>query len=270
MIVVLGFMALVADVGQFYLVRSRLQSAADSAALAGAQDIADKETEATARGRAENYADRNITGPHQTTVTFPDGNDVHVRITADQATFFGVIFGLSVVEINAEAEAEMEIVTRTSGTVPLAVPFQAIENHVGEENESTYPIGGSGFWLVNFEDQGVGAPVFEDWIVNGYPQPVETGMFGQGEGVKAVLRVALEERFNNDPSFIVPLYDAVAAEGNSDIEVVGFAEFVLTGWQLEGGNKSFTGYFSSGALVTGDNDGLPALDYGIYSIHLEG
>lgn len=73
MIVVLGFMALVADVGQFYLVRSRLQSAADSAALAGAQDIADKEGETTARSSAENYVDRNITGPHETVVTFPQG-----------------------------------------------------------------------------------------------------------------------------------------------------------------------------------------------------
>ena len=270
-IVLISFLALVADVGQFYLVRSRLQTAADSAALAAVQDMANDEDEATAQNTAENYVDQNIPGAHQTEVNFSDDDDkLEVVVTADQPTFFGGVLGVSSVEISAEAEAEFETVTRMSGTVPLAVPFQSIEDHVGEENEGTYPIGGSGFWLTNFEEQTVGTPIFEDWIINGYQEIVEVGMFGQGEGVKATLTTALEERFNNDPSFIVPLYDATVAQDNSQIQIVGFAEFVLTDWQLTTGDKYFSGYFTTGSMVTGDNDGPPALDYGIYSIHLEG
>ncbi len=269
-VVLISFLALVADIGQFYLVKSRLQTAADSATLAGAQDIANNETEATAQASAENYVDQNISGAHQTTVTFPEVGKIQVNVTADQDTFFGGVVGQDVVSINAEAIAQVEAITGMNGTVPLAVPLQAIENHVGEENAGTFPIGGSGFWLVNFEETGVGTPVFEDWIVNGYPELVEVGMFGQGEGVKAALMVALEERFNNDSSFIVPVYDDAVAQGNSEIQVVGFAEFVLTGWELTGSPKSFSGYFTNGTMVSGETSGEPPVDNGIYTIHLEG
>lgn len=57
---ILGFLALVTDVGQFYLVRNRLQAAADSAALAGAQDLAQDKSRTIAAATANDYADRNV------------------------------------------------------------------------------------------------------------------------------------------------------------------------------------------------------------------
>ena len=270
MVVLISFLALVTDVGQFYLVKSRIQTAADSASLAGAQDIANNEAEATAQDTAESYVDQNISAPHQTTVTFPEAGEIQVNVTTDQATFFGGVVGQDIVSINAEAIAAVEAITGMNGTVPLAVPLQAIEGNVGPENEGTFLIGGSGFWLVNFEAAGVGTPVFEDWIINGYPELVEVGMFGQGEGVKAALTVALEERFNSDPSVIVPVYDDAAAQGNAEIQVVGFAEFVLTDWELTGNPKSFSGYFTDGTMESGETSGEPPVDNGIYTIHLEG
>ncbi len=291
-VVLIGFLALVADVGQFYLTRSRLQAAADSAALAAAQDLAEGRSELVAREAAINYADRNLDIDHDITVTFieteeedEDGEeeeetkDIRVRIQAVQRTFFGAVFGRTSAVIHASALAGFAPVSSVRDTVPIIVPWQAIGDHVGSEHEATFGIGQDNsdagqkgfFWLANFSDEGVGTPVFADWIINGYPEPVEVGNVGAGEGMKAALDAALAQRMATDPSVIVPLYDFTEASGgNKNYHVVGFAEFVITGFNFQGGDKNIRGYFTTGTLVDGETTVQPPRDYGINAVRLKG
>lgn len=274
-----GFLALVADVGQFYLVRSRLQTAADSAVLAAAQDLAEGLSETVARGTAEDYVDRNIGQAHETNVTFPSGADVRVSLHTTQPTFFGVVFGRSSVPIAAAATAGYGAISSTRDTVPFIVPFQSITDHIGEGHETSYNIGQDNsnsaaenfWWLVNFTgDSGVGESTYADWIIDGYPDPVALGMTGAGTGVKAALKDALEQRMASDPSVLVPLYDFTeAGGGNKNFHVVGFAEFVITGFVFTGNNKNFRGYFTTGTVVDGETSGTPQVDYGVNAVRLK-
>lgn len=279
-VVLVGFLALVTDVGQFYLVRNRLQAAADSATLAAAQDIVNNKGTSITRATAQDYVDRNVTAPHQTTVTFND-EDVTVRVDVDQATFFGRIFGRSSVAIHASATAGASSVTTLSDVIPVAVPFSLIEGHVGESNPGTFDFGQEGsdsherglFWLVNLSNEGnVGESTYADWIEHGYPGDVGVGNILGGTGIRAGLKAALKNRMEARPHVIVPLYDfAETTGGNRDFHVVGYAEFVITGVDFQGNNKNISGYFTTGTLVDGGTTGPPPeVDYGVKVVRLKG
>ena len=66
--------ALVIDVGSWYHAQRKLQTAADAAALAGAQELPTQPSTAHDR-RAIDYAQRNYAGMPAPTVTFPDRGD---------------------------------------------------------------------------------------------------------------------------------------------------------------------------------------------------
>lgn len=202
-----------------------------------------------------------------------------MRISADQETFFGRVFGRATVAIAASATAGGAPVTGVRDLVPIAVPFESIDAHMGSDNPATFTFGGESstpqqgmFWLVNLaNDSGVGADTYADWIRDGYPGEVDVGNIMAGTGMKAALKAALEDRINEHPSVIVPLFDfAEASGGNKTYHVVGFAEFVITSQDFTGSDKSITGYFTTGALVDGETGGTPPLDYGIEAIRLKG
>jgi len=279
LVAIFGFLALVTDVGQLYLTRSRLQAAADSAALAGAQDLAQSKGQTVARATASDYANRNIASTHQTIITF-SGADIVVRVNAGQATFFGKVFGRSSVTIGASATAGGAPVTGVKDLVPIAVPFSAIGGHVGSGHPATFNFGQDGsnpassgmFWLVNLSNQsGVGESTYAEWIEDGYPGVVSVGNIMAGTGMKAGLKSALKERMEEHPHVLVPLYDfAETSGGNKNYHVVGFAEFVITGYNFQGSNKNISGYFTTGTLVDGETGGPPPLDYGINAVRLKG
>lgn len=277
-VAIFGFLALVTDVGQFYLTRSRLQAAADSAALAGAQDLAQKKSQTVARATAIDYANRNVSASHETVITF-SGSDIIARVNSDQATFFGKVFGRSSVTISAAATAGGAPVTGVRDIVPIAVPFSAIEGHVGSGSPATFNFGQDGsnpaqggmFWLVNLSDHsGVGESTYREWIEEGYPGVVSVGNIMAGTGMMAGLKSALKERKEEHPNVLVPLYDfAETSGGNKNYHVVGFAEFVITGYNFQGSDKNVSGYFTTGTLVDGETGGPPPLDYGISAVRLK-
>ncbi len=127
MLVLAGIAALIVDLGNAYSLQSRLQNAADSAALAGAAELPDV---GNVTARAQEYAIKNI-GPRYGQVV--DNNDVvvgnwdgsarvfaagtnpanAVQVTAKMAqengnaapTFLGGIFGMDTIDIGATAIA---------------------------------------------------------------------------------------------------------------------------------------------------------------------
>jgi hypothetical protein len=102
---VLGMLALVLDGGSIYLVRRRMQNAADAGALAAARELALEHGEAAARTAAEEYAIyRN--GADRADISFEDeGTTVWVTAHKDLPMAFAVILGIDEVTVIARAAA---------------------------------------------------------------------------------------------------------------------------------------------------------------------
>jgi Flp pilus assembly protein TadG len=99
--VLIGFGALVIDVGNLYAQKRFVQNAADAAVLAAAQDLPDT---AAAQAQAQSYVTRN--GGGTAVVSFPDSTTIHVTVTRHVPTYFAKLFGISTWDIPASATAK--------------------------------------------------------------------------------------------------------------------------------------------------------------------
>jgi Flp pilus assembly protein TadG len=91
MAVLLGFSALVIDMGALYLEKSRLQSALDAAALAGAQELPDT---AGAASAARKYYAANGCDAAGLSVTFPDAETITCSGEQTVQTTFARVLGV--------------------------------------------------------------------------------------------------------------------------------------------------------------------------------
>jgi len=98
--VLIGFAALVLDVGNWYVQKRFVQNAADAAVLAGAQDLPNT---SAAQAQAQDYVTKN--GGGITNVTFPTSTKIRVTVTRNVPTYFAKVFGLSSVNVAAKAVA---------------------------------------------------------------------------------------------------------------------------------------------------------------------
>ncbi|HEY5557307.1 pilus assembly protein TadG-related protein [Acetobacterium sp.] len=102
MVVIMVFAALVVDLGMVSYTKTRLQNAADAAALAGAQDL----PAATATTTAETYAVKNRVLATEVKVTYPDANKIKVVCTRNYSYSFARIFGYTNTDVIASAVAQ--------------------------------------------------------------------------------------------------------------------------------------------------------------------
>ena len=269
-VVLLMSLALVVDIGQAYQAKRQLQTAVDAAVLAAALDLAQGKSQSIAESAADSYARDNVEGSlEDLDITFPSAESVRVVARQNKTTFFGGILNRNTVLVAAASTAGGGLATTVnSGIVPINIPYQLIEGHVGSSNPITIDVT-TGNWLVNFSGSTVGTPEYDDWFRNGYPNPVTVGDVAKGEGMKAALKAALEARMASNPNLIVPLSDQTESAGSDTWHVVGFAEFVITGFSLTGNPKTITGYFTTGNVVDGSSGGSgQPKDYGIVIIKL--
>ena len=154
---IVGFIALVVDMGQFYATKNQLKITADSAALAAAKELPDMNA---ARAAAIDYATKNMaTGSHGNVLTNGDvvfgnwntntrtftanatpTNAVSVTTRRAQAngnasqTYFGAYFGIREVDIAAAATATREagqpscIISLDTGSTQGALSFNSMDS----------------------------------------------------------------------------------------------------------------------------------------------
>jgi Flp pilus assembly protein TadG len=105
--VIIGLAGLVIDVGSWYLTRAQLQNAADAAALAGAQDLPNSPSSATAA--AQTLAADNVSGATITAVTPYNGDSSEIQVTVSKrgSVLLASILGISGPTITASAVAEV-------------------------------------------------------------------------------------------------------------------------------------------------------------------
>ncbi|WKY48738.1 pilus assembly protein TadG-related protein [Eubacteriaceae bacterium ES3] len=107
MVFIMGFLALVIDLGLVYLIAGQQQTAADAAALAAAHDLPNSSTAITT---AKNYAELNGTEEINTTVTTPyygDSQMIEVVCTKNVEYSFAKIFGFDNIDVSGRAVAKI-------------------------------------------------------------------------------------------------------------------------------------------------------------------
>ena len=243
--VLLGMLALGLDGGYGYAQRQRMQTAADAAALAGARALALGMNYAQVQTTIQHYATNNGADTFTWSILgFDQGIQVDTQTTWN--TFFAGLLGIPTMTASASAVASIDFLYTAGSLLPIAVYEQ---DFIYEQTYTLWDNGmeapGSFGWL---DWDGVPCPAggLADDIAN----PENSGSWSIGDwipacnGVKASsqVRAALDLWLNDHVT--VPVYNAVQGVGaNARYRLNGFAEFVLTSYNLQGNPKSVTGYF---------------------------
>lgn len=139
--------ALTIDVGQIYLTRSRLQAAADSAALAGARQLVMSGDIAQTRQICATYVQKNLGDTVEPTIdTDQETNTVSVALNQDVQFYFAPLIGVENTRVDATATASASVVVKMNNVVPLGVvkqDFQYGEQYVMKYGACSDGDGGS-------------------------------------------------------------------------------------------------------------------------------
>ena len=165
MTALLGFTALVVDVGYLYEIRHQLQAAADAGALAGCQEMVlqakDPDVVALSEAVARDYAvNKNLAAEATPTVDIAD-QSVTVMTSRTVDLFFANIFGVSNRAVSALAKAEVAYLVGVRDLDPMGVPNPKpkevkveVVNQASGQVIGPYTLGGANFIDDIFEYSG--------------------------------------------------------------------------------------------------------------------
>jgi hypothetical protein len=291
LMVLVGMAALVIDGGSWWHSQRHLQTSADAAALAGAQNLPDQPS---ASATAIDYAKRNYSGLADPAVTFPSAGVIDVRATTTAPGVFAkaVSAAFSSVTVKAHAQAQVSVPLSMKDVAPVAVKStfacavtdptcygKTVTVSFDESQVASSTIG-----LINLSchstastacgsSSGIGGSVLKDWIDNGYSAALPAS---QWYGVKTGETVGpIKQGFNDrvgTPLFF-PVFDQVANSGsNYFFHIIGWAAFVIdsggVNWSSQ--TRQLTGHFTTFTatdLASGGTIG-GATDFGVHVITL--
>lgn len=285
MIVLIGLVAFVLDVGSWFRQQRVTQATVDAAALAGAQALPGDP--ASASSLATTYANKNdgVAGASISFSSKYSANDT-IKVVAAKPTggLFSSVFGLSSVTVHAHASAISEVPTAVDGVAPIGV-------WIGQEklsgsgcpcfNQPTaLPMNKKGapgaFGFINLDTSvngAVGTSTIADWISQGYDKYLPLGGYFSDPGAKfnaSSVQHEMEGKYGSDLLF--PVYDTLTAGGaNASYHVIGWAAFHLTNFVAGGNDATVSGWFDRviwDGIVSqsGPTAGVP--DLGVHSVAL--
>jgi hypothetical protein len=285
MFMIIGFTALVVDVGGLYLEKSLLQKALDAAVLGGAQEL--KISKDDASNEAIKLAEKNgfIVSENEVT-TGTDFIDIQKTVTKDLT--FARILGFSQTDISASARAEtVQTLLKGDGVIPVAFERKVLESagfgeqYLMHSKPGKNIRGNFGFLAID----GRGANILGDGITNGSKTPVEVGNSVETEpGLNwGKVREGFQDRITKDKGKLncssyqtadktckrivtVPIIESWDdAHGRSGVKIIGFAAFWVEKVEPNGNDKAVIGRFIE--FVSGGTFG-PGEHFGIYGIKL--
>jgi Flp pilus assembly protein TadG len=284
---------LVVDGGSWRRTQRQVQTAADAAALAGAQDLP---IDATASSTAVTYAQRNFSGIAAPTVTFPTDAPCAAHSCIDVRAaqpVSGIFLPALNATARAHARAMVSVPSMMKNVAPVAVKNtvacavtnpgcygQTVTLTFDESNVSSSNIG-----LIDLtchstvstacgSASGIGGSTLKDWIETGYADALPAN---QWYGVKTGETIGPVKQGFTDrvgtPLFF-PVFDTVASSGGSAyfFHVIGWAAFVIdpSGVTWTSQKRQLTGHFVTYVatdLAAGDPIG-GATDFGVHVITL--
>ncbi|MGB9791661.1 MAG: pilus assembly protein TadG-related protein [Thermacetogeniaceae bacterium] len=291
MFVLLGFVAMVTDIGLLYLTRTRLANAADAAALAGAQELpVDPQRAASV---AEEYAESNGVRPEEVGIgVAPDCRSVTVEARRAVDFIFARALGIVKGRVRAAATAAVYPLAGARGVVPFSIEEQELvfgRQYVLKEGAGcgSATLGDDGrmygwFGALDLGGKGDGASEYRDNVINGCSSmvrvgdviDVETGNMSGPTADGVLCRIArcqdgcTFESFRRDcPRLvIVPVVRYLGVSGDKKkVEVRGFAAFFLEGVEGRGRDNNVVGRFVRTVYPGEAGD---ALDYGVEVVKL--
>ncbi len=272
--ILVGFAAIGVDVGRMYIVRERIYSAADAAALAGVQFLPYDPDEAVAT--AVEFLAKNGMAAGATSVTIDPGNGrkLRVQVGLNVEMTFARVLGIGQLQVTGLSSAERLNATAVSHVVPLSVSrdqnfsygsLMTLKKGPGGQvspgNFGALALGGSG------------ASQYRENLQYGYAEWISIGDWLRTEpgNMAGPTRTAVEYRIGLDPYATfdqvdrnsprlvnIPVIDTYP-NGRGEVQVVGFAVFFL---EDSDGHGELAGRFLRfDVLGRGD---LGAPDYGAY------
>jgi Flp pilus assembly protein TadG len=257
MIAFVGIMAFAIDTGSVYETRRHLQTVADSAALAGVQEL--PENPSNAVQAAINYAALNdvTLDPSDVTIsiTYVNNDTITVNVTDPNAKlYFAGIFGQNSASVGANSTAMIGSPSEITGVVPWAVLQGTYTPGVEYNLKYGDPsLGPGNFGAVAID--GRGASTYRQCIENGCTTPLHIGSVIETEpgNMTGPTSQGTTDRIYNQPNnyfdtfsqlvsqvggvyklaqpdsqyIIVPIVDHFP-NGRKDITVVGFFQFIIT------------------------------------------
>ena len=285
LVVLLGMAALVLDIGSWYRSDRATQSAADAAALAGAQAL--PSDPGNANTLALQYVTKNGGGTPTVNVQTGVGTNDTVKVALSRPAqgIFTKLFGVNSVTVGAHASARASLMDEAKYVAPIGVNVlnpklkgAAMCPCFGSGNQTTLPLGKTGapgsFDLLNIDGShgGTGQAIIADWILRGYQGYLGLGDYFSDAGAKwdaSEVQSAITQRLNTELLF--PVYDKIVGTGsNAQYHVVAWVGFHLTGFDARGSSGSITGWFTSvvwtGIPSTRSDGGQP--DLGARTVYL--
>jgi Flp pilus assembly protein TadG len=272
LVVLIGMMAVVVDVGAWMRADRKLQADADAAALAAAQELPYDTGAAIAK--AVEYGNKNggaITASDVSIETrvLPDDTIV-VRADDSAPGMFTGLFGVDAVEVHATAKARAGSLSQARYAAPIAVDIRhdklQCQPHPCFNEQTTIDLektGPGAFRIINLDRShgGTGQQILSDWILHGYGGLLPLDDYYSDPGAKfnaSQVVAALNERIGD--TLLFPVYDETKKSGaNFEYHVVGWVGFVVTGFDAHGNSGKVFGYFTSvvweGIMGSPDGEG---------------
>lgn len=286
LVVLLGMAALVLDIGSWYRADRATQSAADAAALAGAQKL--PQDPGNANTLALQYVTKNGGGTPTVTLSTKNAtNDtIRVNLTRPAKGIFTKLFGVSTVTVGSHASARASLMQQAKYVAPIGVNIMnpklkggATCPCLGPTQPTTLPLGKTGapgaFDLLNIDlsHGGTGPSILADWILRGYQGYLPLNDYFSDAGAKwnsSQVQDALDHRDNT--TLLFPVYDKLVGSGaGAQYHVIAWVGFHMTAHEEHGSTGSITGWFTEVVWdgiesTAGGGDTQP--DLGARTVHL--
>ena len=278
-VVIAGFTSLAVDFGVLAYEKNNISKASDSAALAGAQQMA--EGGENVSDVVDTYLLANGVDPQEAQVEISyDDRTVKVSVNRDVEHIFAKLIGIDQSNVLADATVKaFPIASAGPGVKPFAIEDMAFE--YGE----TYTLkqGGGDGYTGNYGCLalgGTGSSTYENNLKFGYDGVLEIGQIVTTETgnmsnptKRAIEHIidscsngcTFDDHMKECPRLItVVIVDSLDVGGRSDVEIVGFASFFLEGVGGQGNECNVTGKFvktvATGEMSeTGEGYGLMGL-----------
>jgi hypothetical protein len=272
-----GIASLVIDGGSWFRTQRQVQTAADAAALAGAQNLPLDQPGATTA--ANNYAQQNFSGIAAPTVTFPSVGEIDV-VAAKPVS--GILLSALNATARAHARAQISAPSMLKNVAPIAVykDYACIVTNpscfgttvvLGFDEDNPFDPTKSKFGLLDLDRDGVaGAGDMKTWLDNGYPDylPVNT-TYPPANGEKNGIKSNLQSAADAHRVLLFPVYDTATVTG---YHVIGWAAFVIDNiGKWTGKEHVLTGHFVifiATDLAAGNPITDLSSDFGVHVISL--
>ncbi|HVB80979.1 MAG TPA: pilus assembly protein TadG-related protein [Candidatus Binataceae bacterium] len=275
--VLIGAMAMSADVGVLYFNWQALQTAADSGAVAGASYLPSNPAQAIST--ANSYVSKNgiRAGEITSTTVSSDHNSLNIQLQRKVPYSFALLLGLVTGTVSAQATAQIQTVGSATGVTPVAIDYRQpylagqtvalTEGQVGPGNWGPLALGATGasVFQQNVEYGYQGSTAVGDWLATETGQmagPTSSAFnFRINEGLSQDPGGTFSSHTLSDPRvLIVPMVNFSGINGSSQVPVMGFAAL----WLVSANNQNnivtyFISQVAAGSKpVAGDNN------YGVY------